>query len=328
MGVDGGVTQVRCRICTEVKGRKKLLVLKIDSLHKDSGRWKAVTVTRRVKKGKFYNLSTNQHIKNGLVYFARRGAVGETIIQQVQHGTMRERRRKLVQFQIVFWLLAHGRPMNDYEAVQELMAQLEVPEYPQCHWSVRAGWEMVDAIAHVLEEHTKSVMKEAHYFSLSTDEVSTSNNQSWLSLHAYIPLGFKRCSILLALIRLVDGNGANAIREALMSMVHLHTRLDDDDITNQLVSFGADGVSVFQVSRRDVTTQLQNNVAPFMLGIYCMAHRTNLAVEPLSNLPLVSKLEALCHACMHISAIVRKGILSFRNLLTWWKQKVYVSYGM
>jgi hypothetical protein len=212
--------------------------------------------------------------------------------------------------------------------VQELMAQLEVPEYPQCHWSVRAGWEMVDAIAHVLEEHTKSVMKEAHYFSLSTDEVSTSNNQSWLSLHAYIPLGFKRCSILLALIRLVDGNGANAIREALMSMVHLHTRLDDDDITNQLVSFGADGVSVFQVSRRDVTTQLQNNVAPFMLGIYCMAHRTNLAVEPLSNLPLVSKLEALCHACMHISAIVRKGILSFRNLLTWWKQKVYVSYGM
>jgi hypothetical protein len=314
MGVDGDVTQVRCRICTEVEGRKKLLVLKIDSLHKHSGHRKVVIATRQVKKGEFYYLSTNQYIKNERMYFARRGAVGETIIQQVQHGAVRERRRKLVQFRIVFWLLAHGRPMNDYEAVQELMVQLEVPECPQRHWSVGAGWEMADAIAHVLGEHTKSVMREAHYFLLSADEVSTSDNQSWLSLHAYIPLGFKRCSILLALIRLVDGNGTDAIRTALMSMVHLHTGLDDDDIANQLVSFDADGVSVFQGSRRGVTTQLQNNVAPFMLGIHCMAHRTNLAVEPLSNLPLVSKLEALCHGMYAYFSHNPKRHLKFQKL--------------
>jgi hypothetical protein len=36
-------------------------------------------------------------------------------------------------------------------------------------------------------------MREAHYFSLLADEVKTSDNQSWLSLHAYISLGFKRC---------------------------------------------------------------------------------------------------------------------------------------
>jgi hypothetical protein len=152
MGADGDVTQIRCRICTEVEGREELHVLKINSLHKHSGHWKAVTTTERVKKGKFYYVSTNQHIKNERVYYARRGAVGETIIQQVAYGTMRERRCKLVQFQIVFWLLEHGRPMNDYEAIQELMAQLEVSECPQCHWSVGAGWEMAEAIAEERDE--------------------------------------------------------------------------------------------------------------------------------------------------------------------------------
>jgi hypothetical protein len=111
-----------------------------------------------VKKGEFYYLSTNQHIKNERVYFARRGAVGDTIIQQVVRGAIRERRHKLVQFRIIFWLLTHGRPMNNYEAVQELMAQLGVPECPQRHWSVGAGWEMADSIVHVLGEYTKTVM--------------------------------------------------------------------------------------------------------------------------------------------------------------------------
>lgn len=112
---------------------------KTDSLHKHSGRRKAVTMTRRMKKDDFYYLSTNQHIKNERVYFAKRGAVGDTIIQQVVHDTVRERRRKLVQFRIVFWLLTHECPMNDYEAMQEPMAQLEVPECLQRHWSMGAG---------------------------------------------------------------------------------------------------------------------------------------------------------------------------------------------
>jgi hypothetical protein len=73
---------------------------------------------------------------------------------------------------------------------------------------------------------------QARYFSISADEITSSDNQSWLSLHAYIPLGFKRCSILLALIRLVDGNGADAIREAVISMVHWHSSLNEDQIPN------------------------------------------------------------------------------------------------
>jgi hypothetical protein len=70
MSAEGRVTQVRCKIFSEVEGREKLFVPKIDSLHKHSRQRKAVTTTGRVKNGEFYYLSTNQHIKNEQVYFA------------------------------------------------------------------------------------------------------------------------------------------------------------------------------------------------------------------------------------------------------------------
>jgi hypothetical protein len=42
--------------------------------------------------------------------------------------------------------------------VVDTRPQVEVPECPQRHWSVGAGWEMAESMAHVLGEHTKNVM--------------------------------------------------------------------------------------------------------------------------------------------------------------------------
>jgi hypothetical protein len=64
------VSQVYCKVCLHVEGREKLLVVKIDSLWKHARRKKALTTFDRVKKGDFYFLSTNQHVKNECVFFA------------------------------------------------------------------------------------------------------------------------------------------------------------------------------------------------------------------------------------------------------------------
>jgi hypothetical protein len=53
MGVDGGIIQVRCKICTDVEGYEKLLVPKIDSLMKHAGRRKAAVDMGKVKRGKY-----------------------------------------------------------------------------------------------------------------------------------------------------------------------------------------------------------------------------------------------------------------------------------
>jgi hypothetical protein len=102
---DGSVRQVRCKTCSEVEGRDKLLVPKIDSLWKHCGRRKATTNFGKVVVGQYYFLSNNAHIKNEFFYFARNGKAADTVVQQVAQGEVREHKRKLVQFRVVLWVL-------------------------------------------------------------------------------------------------------------------------------------------------------------------------------------------------------------------------------
>ncbi|KAG0594314.1 hypothetical protein M758_UG065900 [Ceratodon purpureus] len=81
-------------------------------------------------------------------------------------------------------------------------------------------------------------------------------------------------------------------------------------------SFGADGVSVFQGSQTGVTTQLKEKHAPFMLGVHCIAHRKNLAVQPISNLPIVAKLASLCQAMYaYFSDPLRRVLGEYKTLI-------------
>jgi hypothetical protein len=90
VGVDGRITQVRCKICTDVEGREKLLVPKIDSLMKHAGRRRATADMGKIKRGEYFYLGNNQHVKNERVYFAKGG---ETIVTKVLAGVTKERRK-------------------------------------------------------------------------------------------------------------------------------------------------------------------------------------------------------------------------------------------
>jgi hypothetical protein len=54
-----------------------------------------------------------------------------------------------------------------------------------------------------------------------------------------------------------------------------------------------DGNNVFQGSQTSVTTQMKEIMVPFVIGVHCFVHRTNLAMLILSKLSLVVHLEAL-----------------------------------
>ena len=112
----------------------------------------------------------------------------------------------------------------------------------------------------------------------------------------YVCIGFKRVPILLSLHRLEHGSGSIALRESIEGMVLHHSGLEHLEVAKRLICFGADGASIVQGSRNGVTVQMKEHVGPFMFGIHCMAHRTNLAIEPLSNLPIVGKIESLYQA--------------------------------
>ncbi|KAG0611275.1 hypothetical protein M758_7G128500 [Ceratodon purpureus] len=58
VGCDGSITQVRCKICSNVEAREKLMVPKIDSLYKHAGRRKAMVDMGKVRRGEYFYGST------------------------------------------------------------------------------------------------------------------------------------------------------------------------------------------------------------------------------------------------------------------------------
>jgi hypothetical protein len=67
----------------------------------------------------------------------------------------------------------------------------------------------------------------------------------------------------------------------------------------------------FQSHRMGVTLQFKENVAPFLSGVHCFVHKTNLAAITLFNLELVHQLEALYAIFLHNP----KKFLEFQKLI-------------
>jgi hypothetical protein len=130
--------------------------------------------------------------------------------------------------------------MTDIEACRELFVQLTVPMCPRKHWSASSGWNMADSMAAILANHTKKVLAEARFYAIPADEVTTVDNESWLSMHIYIVV-----PILLSLSRLTEDNSASAVKECIMTSLSRHRGLLDNVVAEKLVCFGTDRVSIF-----------------------------------------------------------------------------------
>jgi hypothetical protein len=66
-----------------------------------------------------------------------------------------------------------------------------------------------------------------------------------------------------------------------------------EELVGKLVSIGCDGSNVFQGHQTSMTMQFRNKVVPFIIGVHCFAHGTNLVVITLSNVLLVHRLEGI-----------------------------------
>ncbi len=65
------------------------------------------------------------------------------------------------------------------------------------------------------------------------------------------------------------------------------------EVLKRLLCFGENNVNIFHDVRNGVTIQIRECCVPFFIGIHYMAHQTNLGVQKLSHLPIVTRLEDL-----------------------------------
>jgi hypothetical protein len=82
--------------------------------------------------------------------------------------------------------------------------------------------------------------------SLTCDEISTIDNQSWLSIHAYVVQNWLRIPIFLSLGHVVVGSGVDNLTQVHMQALMHQGGLTKYLICTKLMAFGTDGVSIFQ----------------------------------------------------------------------------------
>ncbi len=90
-GKDGKMMMFKCKICTNIEGREKLLVPKLNSVTKHFGLKKCIKARPRIIIGKLYIFLTNVHVKNKKLYAYKRW---DNVVIQVTNGDKAERKKK------------------------------------------------------------------------------------------------------------------------------------------------------------------------------------------------------------------------------------------
>jgi hypothetical protein len=85
-------------------------------------------------------------------------------------------------------------------------------------------------------------------------------------------------------------------------------------IGKRLMTFGVDGVSIFQSTRLGDTKQIVDCWAPHSMGVHCMVHRTNLMVQTLSHLQMGNKIEGLLQTLYNYFSKSLKRNLEYTKL--------------
>jgi hypothetical protein len=83
----------------------------------------------------------------------------------------------------------------------------------------------------------KEVITSSKYLALSCDEVTTIDNQSWISIHSYIGQDWCRILVFISLEQVIEGGGVDNLTKVIMGVLKEHGRLFDVDIAAKLISF-------------------------------------------------------------------------------------------
>jgi len=104
---------------------------------------------------------------------------------------------------------------------------------------------------------------------------------------------WKRVFILLTLQCIVEEGTKNNLTIVITQSMMQQGGLTKEEVGERFICFGVDGASLFLGCHVGMTPQLKEKHSLYMMGQHCMAHKTNLAMQVLSNLAIVSKLKDL-----------------------------------
>ncbi len=101
-------------------------------------------------------------------------------------------------------------------------------------------------------------------------------------MHVYVVQDWQ-ILILFSPKKVLKGTTFDSMTHLIIEVLIIEGGLEKEIMASWLVSFGVDGVLVFQSISTSITMQLHNEYAPHMVGVHYMVHCTNLAMQTLIN---------------------------------------------
>jgi len=151
--------------------------------------------------------------------------------------------RKRVQFTTLFQLVSEGRPIVEYKSRLSLYKLLNVLDFLSTHWCDNSGWVMAFYMYKQVTNEMRRLIVATRYIAISVDEVTTVDNNSYLSVHIYIVQDWVWV-LLLVLLECIDciPNVVNLTR-LIIDAIGSGGSLDSKSIVRKLLNFGANGAS-------------------------------------------------------------------------------------
>jgi hypothetical protein len=119
--------------------------------------------------------------------------------------------------------------------MQSLFAFLKVPNNLLKHWSDCVGWEITEGLHCVVLIAIKKVIMASSFLYIFVDEMTIVDNQSWICIHCYVVVGWKRMPILLTLEHLVKGGATTDIKNVILATLILYSALINEQIYERLI---------------------------------------------------------------------------------------------
>jgi hypothetical protein len=91
------------------------------------------------------------------------------VIDQMLNAKRTCKKKKILQFVIMFHFLKHGKPMIDYECMENFFAFFKVEKVPKMHLSDSNGWGMVDCMHDMVLATIKNLVQKAIFFYFNCD---------------------------------------------------------------------------------------------------------------------------------------------------------------
>jgi hypothetical protein len=119
---------------------------------------------------------------------------------------------------------------------------------------IRVPREMAESLFNIVLARTKEVVSKTHYFSITCDDVTTLDNQYWISIHVYTIQDWEIVPMFLYLQRVTEGGGADNIKKMTLGALTNEGGLTKHQIRDRFMAFDTYGASILQGKRNGVTT--------------------------------------------------------------------------